>query len=222
MSGADTTHRDYVGGLFSSHYDWLCNRLRRYVHESASAEDIAADTFLQLLSRPEILPIRQPRALLTTISQRLIYQLWRRRDLERAHLDTLQHDEDAEVPSPEDQAQMMEALEATDRLLNGLPSKVRAAFLLSLVNGLTYAQIAEELGISQRSVSDYMAQAIKRCYVGPSLLQRILSARQPVSDPARRMFRDKAMSGLAPQSPPFMRRASRYSPSPTSAVAAPM
>ncbi|AZC32899.1 sigma-70 family RNA polymerase sigma factor [Pseudomonas chlororaphis] len=167
MSGADTTHSDYVGGLFRSHYDWLCSRLRYHLHHSldagASAEDIAADTFVQLLSRPEVLPIHQPRALLTTISQRLVYQLWRRRDLERAYLDALQHDDEAVQPSPQDLAQMLEALEAIDRLLDGLPAKVKATFLLSQVNGLTYPQIAEQLGISQRSVSDYMTRAAQRC-----------------------------------------------------------
>ncbi|MCX7080108.1 MAG: RNA polymerase subunit sigma, partial [Pseudomonas sp.] len=24
MSGADTSHSEYVGGLFRSHYPWLC------------------------------------------------------------------------------------------------------------------------------------------------------------------------------------------------------
>ncbi|MCB2253747.1 sigma-70 family RNA polymerase sigma factor [Pseudomonas chlororaphis] len=167
MSGADTTHSDYVGGLFRSHYDWLCGRLRGHLHASseagASAEDIAADTFVQLLSRPEVAPIRQPRALLTTISQRLMYQLWRRRDLERAYLDALQHEADSVPPSPQDLAQMLEALEAIDRLLDGLPAKVKATFLLSQVNGLTYPQIAEQLGISQRSVSDYMTRVAQRC-----------------------------------------------------------
>ncbi|WP_213938259.1 sigma-70 family RNA polymerase sigma factor [Pseudomonas sp. dw_612] len=163
MSGADTTHSDYVGGLFRSHYGWLCSRLRRHLDSSASAEDIAADTFVQLLTAPDTLSIRQPRALLTTISQRLMYQLWRRRDLERAYLEALRHEDDAEAPSPEDLAQMLEALEAIDRLLDGLPAKVKAAFLLSQLNGLTYPQIAIELGISQRSVSDYMTRAINRC-----------------------------------------------------------
>lgn len=167
MSGADTTHSDYVGGLFRSHYDWLCGRLRGHLHASseagASAEDIAADTFVQLLSRPEVAPIRQPRALLTTISQRLMYQLWRRRDLERAYLDALLHEADSVPPSPQDLAQMLEALEAIDRLLDGLPAKVKATFLLSQVNGLTYPQIAEQLGISQRSVSDYMTRVAQRC-----------------------------------------------------------
>ena len=162
MSGADSSHSDYVGGLFCSHYDWLCGRLHRHLDSRAHAEDIAADTFVQLLTAPDQLPIRQPRALLTTIAQRLMYQLWRRRDLERAHLDALDHDEICTAPSPEDLAQTLEALQAVDQLLGRLPVKVKATFLLSRLNGLTYPQIATELGISQRSVSDYMARVFTR------------------------------------------------------------
>ncbi|AKS08445.1 sigma-70 family RNA polymerase sigma factor [Pseudomonas trivialis] len=160
MSGADTSHSDYVGGLFRSHYDWLCGRLHRHVDSRAHAEDIAADTFVQLLSAPGVVPIRQPRALLTTIAQRLMYQRWRRRDLERASFDAEGFDE---TQSPEELAQRLEALQAIDRLLDGLPGKVRATFLASQLTGLTYPQIAAELGISQRSVSNHMAHAFKRC-----------------------------------------------------------
>lgn len=168
MSGADTSHSDYVGGLFRSHYDWLCSRLHRHLDSRAHAEDIAADTFVQLLTSPGLSAsgeesIRQPRALLTTIAQRLMYQLWRRRDLERAYLDALDNDETCTAPSPEDLAQMLEALQAIDQLLDGLPAKVKATFLLSQLNGLTYPEIAAELGISQRSVSDYMTRAFNRC-----------------------------------------------------------
>ncbi|WP_286776339.1 MULTISPECIES: sigma-70 family RNA polymerase sigma factor [unclassified Pseudomonas] len=161
MSGRENPHGEYVGSLFRSHYPWLCARLRR--HLGPGAEDVAADTFVQLLSAPDVVPIQQPRALLTTIPQRLMYQLWRRRDLERAYLDTLLDDEECLAPSPESLAQMIEALQAIDALLDGLPAKVKATFLLSQLNGLTYPQIAQELGISQRSVSDYMAKAFNRC-----------------------------------------------------------
>jgi len=163
MSGADISHSNYVGGLFRSHYGWLCSRLHRHLDSRAHAEDIAADTFTQLLSAPGVLPIRQPRALLTTIALRLMYQLWRRRDLERAYLDALANDETCTAPSPEDLAQLFQALQAIDQLLDGLPAKVKATFLLSQLNGLTYPEITAELGISQRSVSDYMARAFNRC-----------------------------------------------------------
>jgi RNA polymerase sigma-70 factor (ECF subfamily) len=44
-----------------------------------------------------------------------------------------------------------------------LPGKVRATFLLSRVDGLTYPQIAAELGISLRSVSAYMTRSQALC-----------------------------------------------------------
>ncbi|WP_166359040.1 sigma-70 family RNA polymerase sigma factor [Pseudomonas akapageensis] len=166
MSGADIPHSDYVGGLFRSHYGWLCARLHRHLDSIASAEDIAADAFVQLLGTPPAAPIREPRALLTTIAQRSMYQRWRRRDLERAYLGALQQDEQHQAPSPEDRAEMLEALQHVDHLLDALPAKVKATFLLSRVNGLTYPQIAAELGISQRSVCDYMAKSFE--YLSPA------------------------------------------------------
>ena len=163
MSGTDLSHRSDVGELFRAHYPWLCARLRRHLGASSSVEDIAAETFLQLLESPGLTPIREPRALLVTIARRLIYQLWRRRDLERQHLDQLQHMDQPQAISPEDRVQLSQALHGLDRTLERLPGKVRATFLLSRIDGLTYSQIAAELGISQRSVSVYMTRTQALC-----------------------------------------------------------
>ncbi|WP_447793735.1 MULTISPECIES: sigma-70 family RNA polymerase sigma factor [Pseudomonas] len=163
MSGADFSHRNDVGGLFRAHYAWLCARLRRYLGASPSVEDIAAETFVQLLESPGLTPIREPRALLITIAHRLIYQLWRHRDLERQHLDQLPPIDPLGGPSPEDSAQFSQTLMRLDQTLGRLPGKVRATFLLSRVDGLTYPQIAAKLGISQRSVSVYMTRSQALC-----------------------------------------------------------
>ena len=163
MSGTDVSHRNDVGGLFRAHYPWLCARLRQFLGASSSVEDIAAETFVQLLESPGLTPIREPRALLTTIARRLIYQLWRRRDLERQHLDQLQHLDQPQASSPEELLQLTQALHRLDRTLERLPGKVRATFLLSRIDGLTYPQIAAELGISQRSVSVYMTRSQALC-----------------------------------------------------------
>lgn len=164
MSGTDLSHLDHVGGLFRAHYAWLCARLRRYLGASPSVEDIAAESFLQLLESPGLTPIREPRALLTTIAHRLIFQLWRRRDLERQHLEQVQHvDQQQEALSPEGQVQLIQALQGIERTLERLPGKVRATFLMSRIDGLTYPQIAARLGISQRSVSDYMTRSQALC-----------------------------------------------------------
>ena len=163
MSGADLAHRDHVSQLYRTHYLWLHARLCRYLDSSSYAEDIAADTFAQLLSAPRGLVIREPRALLTTIARRLIFQLWRRRDVERAYLMSVQQQEPLHSPSPETLAQALQALQMIDARLDGLPDKVKETFVLSRVNGLTYSEIAQQLGISRRSVSDYMVRALKRC-----------------------------------------------------------
>jgi RNA polymerase sigma factor (sigma-70 family) len=163
MSGTDDSLRDHVGGLFRAHYPWLCARLRQYLGAGASVEDIAADTFMQLLESPSLTPIREPRALLTTIARRRVYELWRRRDLERQHLEQLSHTDQTGGPSPEDLLQLSQTLNSLDRTLERLPGKVRATFLLSRVDGLTYPQIAAELGISQRSVSVYMTRSQALC-----------------------------------------------------------
>ncbi|WP_213941107.1 sigma-70 family RNA polymerase sigma factor [Pseudomonas sp. dw_612] len=163
MSGADLSHRNHMGGLFRAHYAWLCARLRQQLGASASVEDIASETFVQLLESPGLTPIREPRALLTTIAQRLIYQLWRRRDLERRHLEQWQPLEPEQAQSPETWLQLTQVLHGLDRTLERLPGKVRATFLLSRIDGLTYPQIAAELGISQRSVSVYMTRSHALC-----------------------------------------------------------
>ena len=163
MSGADTSHSDYVGGLFRSHYDWLCSRLHRHLDSRAHAEDIAADTFVQLLSSPSVLPILQPRALLTTIAQRLMYQLWRRRDLERAYLQVLAAQPEAVEPSLEERALTMESLMAVDALLDGLSPRARTAFLCSQLDGMKYADIAAMLGVSTIRVRQYVAKGLRLC-----------------------------------------------------------
>ena len=66
-------------------------------------------------------------------------------------------------PSPEAQALILETLTELDALLDRLPARVRQAFLLAQLEGLTYAVIAERLGVSERMVKKYMAQAMLHC-----------------------------------------------------------
>ncbi|MCY1183228.1 putative RNA polymerase sigma factor FecI [compost metagenome] len=66
-------------------------------------------------------------------------------------------------PSLEEQAILLQALMEIDRLLQGLGTKVKQAFILSQFDGLTYPQIAERLNISTRTVNNYMAKAMEHC-----------------------------------------------------------
>lgn len=150
--------------LFGEHHGWLFERLRARLGCRHDAADMAAETFVQVVAMPDERTIREPRALLTTIAKRLIFASWRRRDLERAYLAALAAEPHYLVPSPEDQYLLLETLAEIDRVLDGLSSKARAAFLYSQLDGLTYARIAEELGVSVTRVHQYIVQGLKACY----------------------------------------------------------
>ena len=69
------------------------------------------------------------------------------------------------APSPEDQLQLIQALVAIDRALDGLPLIVKATFLYSQLDGMSYVAIARKLQLSERTVSRYMKQALRQCYL---------------------------------------------------------
>lgn len=155
-----------LGFFFSDHHRWLLQHVQRYLDNRADSEDTAAETFCQILSaRVDPQTIEQPRAYLSTIARRLIYDRHRRRRLERAYLDYLALQPEALEPSPEYRALLLEALLLVDRTLDGLPQVVRRAFLISQLDGLGYAEIGRRLGVSERTVGRYMKQALRQIYL---------------------------------------------------------
>lgn len=154
-----------VQALYSRHHGWLNTWLRNRLGNAADAADLAQDTFVRLLQRTERLELKAPRAFLRTVAQGLVIDHWRRAEIERAYLETIAHLPEAETPGAEAQALILELLEAIASMLEGLKPKVRRAFLLAQCEGLTYKQIAEQMGISLRSVERYVADALYHCYV---------------------------------------------------------
>ncbi|WP_236200624.1 sigma-70 family RNA polymerase sigma factor [Pseudomonas pseudonitroreducens] len=153
-----------VQSLYSDHHGWLHNWLRGRLGNAADAADLAQDTFLRVLLRPERVELHTPRAFLRTVARGLVIDHWRRQELERAYLDALAHLPEAQVPSAEEQHSILQLLENIARLLDGLKPKVRNAFLLAQCEGMPHARIAEELGVSVRSVERYIAEALFHCY----------------------------------------------------------
>jgi len=161
MSSADTLT---VQALYTAHHGWLSSWLRRRLGCAHSAADLAQDTFVRVLLRPQALPtLREPRAYLTTLAKGVVSEHWRRQALERAYLEALALMPEALALSPEERLQLLQTLDEIDAMLDGLAPKAREAFVLSQLEGLGYAQIAERLAISERTVKRYMALGFERC-----------------------------------------------------------
>ena len=170
MSSAPSASHPGITALYTDHHRWLHGWLRGKLGNTFDAADLAQDTFMRLLDAPDSTPekkddwqLREPRAYLTLIAKRLMANLYRRRSLEQAYLEALSLVPETLAPSPEQQAIILETLQEVDAMLDGLPQPVRTAFLLAQLEGLGYAEIASRMGLSERSIKRYMAQAMARC-----------------------------------------------------------
>ena len=153
-----------VESLYHAHHSWLTGWLRRKLGCPDSAADLAQDTFIKVLGARDTAQIVEPRAFLTTIAKRVLCNHYRRQDLEHAYHQALAELPERVAPSEEDKAIILQTLMELDQLLDGLPRQVKRAFLLAQVDGLTYPQIAAELGISVATVKRHLNKAAMRCY----------------------------------------------------------
>lgn len=155
----------WLANQFRTSYGWLRAKLQRRVGSPADAEDIAASSFEALAGVDDPPGIREPRAFLTVVAQRLTFEMWRRRDLERAYQNALLNVEEPVAPSAELIAEVSQALFLVDQALNGLSANAKSAFIYSQIDGLTYSEIAARLEVSTSMVRKYIAQALTRCFL---------------------------------------------------------
>lgn len=143
-----------LDGLHGRYAAWFRARLvRRY--GAADAEDILQEAWLRLASYPGLAGIRHPKAFLLRVASNLaLGQLRRSAVAERfaAVTPTVSHED----------ADQLETVFFRQMVLD-LPQPLRDVFLLSRVGGLTNSQIADQLGISPKTVEWRMTRALARC-----------------------------------------------------------
>jgi len=155
-----------LDSLYSAHRGWLAHWLQRRLGNAFDAADLAQDTFARLLAspaQPQTPALRSPKAYLATVAKHLLINHLRRRSLEQAWLAALADMPEQHAPSAGQQAEILQALQAVDAMLDGLKPKVRAVFIMAQIEGHSYADIAAKLGIGERSVKRYMAEALTEC-----------------------------------------------------------
>lgn len=153
-----------IQNLYVTHHRWLHELLRRRLSNAFDAADLAHDTFIRVLKRPqEFQGAVHERSYLATIARGLCIDHWRRRQLEQAWLQALSERPQAMHPSPEQRAIIVETLHEVDAMLQRLPQRVSDAFILAQLHGMPYKAIGLEIGVSERMVKKYLAQALMHC-----------------------------------------------------------
>jgi RNA polymerase sigma-70 factor, ECF subfamily len=148
--------------IFKTYYQPLCNYAYSFVQDRAEAEEIVQTTFLSVWEK------RQDLAIHTGVKPYL-YAMVR-----NAALNVIKHEkvkqQHAAVEmavaerSIESVTRTVMASELEDRIykaLNKLPEQCRLVFKLSRFEELKYAEIAEQLNISVKTVENQMGKALK-------------------------------------------------------------
>lgn len=151
--------------LYQGHHGWLLGWLRRRLHCPHNAADVAQDTFIRVLCAGPYVAPSQPRAFLATVARRLLIDNGRRKRLEQAYRDELELWACSldQAPSPEQILLAVQVLESIDRALSRLAPRVREAFMLRHLEGLSQNDIAVRLGISLRTVQMDLVSALEAC-----------------------------------------------------------
>lgn len=166
--------------------------LFRFVRNAADVDELLQEAYARLLTAsPAQGEVRSVRALMLTIARNIALDWLRHRDVvpielvsDLAALDVL-----------DDRAQVDEIVNAHQELqlladvIADLPKRVRQAFTLRRIYGLSQQEIALHMGISDSTVEQLLARAVRRC--ADALFAREVAADHPhsMSDRLRRRFK---------------------------------
>jgi len=147
----------------------------RMVRDPAAAEELVQETFLRLYkARERYEPEARFSTWLYTIATRLALNELRRPRQQHPHKSTDETDADGaslvlpnEGPRADDVAHARRMGASVEAALADLPERQRAALWLAAVEGLSYAEIAESLATSEKSVKALVHRA--RCALSERL-----------------------------------------------------
>lgn len=148
--------------LFRTYYQPLCNYAYTFLQDRQDAEEIVQSTFLMVWEKKNELAIR-------TSVKPYLYAMVR-----NACLNALKHEKikqrhaGEELATAERSYDSVAHIVATNELefrikeaIDELPEQCRMVFKLSRFEELKYSEIAEQLGISIKTVENHMGKALK-------------------------------------------------------------
>jgi len=161
-----TGDRESFNQIFRRYYTPLTRFCVRFVADADQSAEIVQDLFVKLWTNREKLDFTSSfeSYMLRSVRNAAITFI----NKERAHAETNERiytdDSDANDPSETLQSNNLEA--SYREVLASMPEKRREVFLASRYDGLKYAEIAEKLGLSQKTVEAHMSAAIKQLREG--------------------------------------------------------
>jgi len=163
MSTLPLSHHQ-ITELFQDHREaltlFLVNRTR--CHETA--QDLCQETYLRLLRDNAVKHDENLAGLLFRVAERLAINYLRWQQLPRNNTISLDNNLVCPQHQPDEITALRQQCELLLTAINSLPKKFRDVFLLRKIDELSYADIALQLGISEKTVQRHLVQAMLHCH----------------------------------------------------------
>lgn len=149
---------DFLQEIFVRYAHELNGFVRSHWPKEQDVADIIQESFLRLSQTPNPEQIINTRAFLFQTAANMVVDLHRRRQVREKFLETFVDSDALDLPqqSPETYWENHETLEQLRLWLHEMPELQRHAFVLYRIEGYTYAEIAQHLGISVRCSERYV------------------------------------------------------------------
>lgn len=149
-------------GLFLKHASTLRGYLARKVRDPQLVADLVQESFLRMAERARQQPIdNTPGYLYRTARNLLIDHI---RQETRRKTDSVPHEALAQIEDElaglEAQAMLEQQRMALKRALSELPERTQEIFRLNRIEGMTHAEVARQLEISDSSVQKHLSKAL--------------------------------------------------------------
>ena len=132
----------------------LCRMALRITQNTAEAEDVVQETMLKVWSRRDQWErLDSIKAFCLTICHNLSLDKVRRMDYQAQSLDATYDPADrSHSANPEEQTVQRDRIQLVRQLISQLPEKQRSCMQLRDIEGMSYKDIAEVLGINEQQV----------------------------------------------------------------------
>lgn len=163
MSSLVLNH-DQIGKLFQDHREALTQFLVYRIRCPDTAEDLCQETYLRLLRDNALKHDENLSGFLFRVADRLAlnYLKWQR----QAKNSGAPLNDELVCPKhlPDEILSLRQQCEILLNAINSLQEKYRHVFLLRKIDELTYGEIADKLGISEKTVQRYLGHAMLHCH----------------------------------------------------------